>query len=74
MMRFLGVVSVCILTLGTHAMAQDISAGSRVTVNSDWHSKNGGPYSPKIVSCKSCSRISGSCIYSTPGAKGHFTI
>jgi len=48
-------VTLCISM--TSALAQDIAAGSRVTVTSDWHSQNGGPYSPKIVSCISNSDL-----------------
>ncbi|AVO37342.2 hypothetical protein [Pukyongiella litopenaei] len=44
------------------AAAQEIAAGSRITVTSDWHSKNGGPYSPEIVSCSS---NSGLCLRDT---------
>ena len=37
--------------LASPAVAQDIKAGSRVTITSDWHDANGGPYSPGVVSC-----------------------
>ena len=57
MRTILVALSISIVTFIAPAMAQDINAGSPVTVNSDWHSKNGGPYSPKIVSCKSSSRL-----------------
>lgn len=62
MNNFLVAVSVAIAAMGSAANAQDIKAGARITVNSDWHSKNGGPYSPKIVSCKS---KSGLCLRDT---------
>ncbi|WP_298570941.1 hypothetical protein [uncultured Aliiroseovarius sp.] len=59
-------ITVCaamlLTTLATPALAQDISAGSRITITSDWHSKNGGPYSPNVVSCKS---NSGLCLHDT---------
>lgn len=38
-------------------LAQDISAGSRVTIFSDWHDANGGPYSPNVVECPSSSGL-----------------
>ncbi|MXU65966.1 hypothetical protein [Oceanomicrobium pacificus] len=43
-------------------IAQDIKPGTRITVTSDWHAKNGGPYSPNIVSCNS---NSGLCLKDT---------
>jgi hypothetical protein len=58
----LGALSMSVLTMVAPAMAQEISAGSRITINSDWHDKNGGPYSPNIVSCKS---NSGLCLRDT---------
>lgn len=57
MRSILVAMSISIVALAAPAMAQEIKAGSRVTVNSDWHSKNGGPYSPRIVSCKSSSGL-----------------
>jgi len=54
--------AIILSTFTTPALAQDIAAGSRVTISSDWHSKNGGPYSPNIVSCKS---NSGLCLRDT---------
>jgi len=53
----IGVMPVMLGMLITPAFAQDIVPGSRVTVTSDWHSRNGGPYSPKIVSCHSDSGL-----------------
>ena len=50
------------LATAVPAIAQDIQAGSRITVTSDWHAKNGGPYSPKIVKCGS---NSGLCLRDT---------
>ncbi|SMO78999.1 hypothetical protein SAMN06265380_10987 [Ruegeria faecimaris] len=55
-------IAITLLTSMSPALAQDIAAGSRLTVTSDWHSKNGGPYSPQIVSCKS---NSGLCLRDT---------
>lgn len=55
-------VSTVLMLAGAPAVAQDISPGSRVTINSDWHDKNGGPYSPQIVSCNS---NSGMCLRDT---------
>lgn len=46
----------------TPAIAQDMNSGSRVTVESDWHDRNGGPYSPKVVPCNS---NSGMCLRDT---------
>src|SRR6056297_1961682 len=50
------------LAMVSPAMAQDIKAGSRVTITSDWHDQNGGPYRPNIVSCNS---DSGLCLLDT---------
>ncbi|MCW8843039.1 MAG: hypothetical protein OQK00_06450 [Rhodobacteraceae bacterium] len=62
-MRFtLGALLCVLLTTASVVTAQEITAGSRVTITSDWHKKNGGPYSPKIVSCKS---NSGLCLRDT---------
>lgn len=60
-LTFVG-IAVALMTSVSSASAQDIVEGSRVTVTSDWHSKNGGPYSPKIVSCNS---NSGLCLRDT---------
>ena len=59
---FISAIFILLAAFSAPAIAQEIEAGSRVTVNSDWHSQNGGPYSPKIVSCKS---NSGLCLRDT---------
>lgn len=56
-MRLFTIAVAFAIALPGLAAAQDISAGKRVTVTSDWHAKNGGPYSPQIVSCKSSSGL-----------------
>ena len=55
-------LAISLASLPGVAIAQDIRAGKRVTVNSDWHAKHGGPYSPKVVACKSSS---GLCLHDT---------
>ena len=59
-MRF--TIIALVACLASPAVAQDIAAGKRITVNSDWHAQNGGPYSPRIVSCDS---NSGLCLKDT---------
>ena len=56
------VASALLISLSAPTFAQEIKAGSRITVNSDWHAQNGGPYKPKIVSCNS---NSGMCLRDT---------
>ncbi|MEQ8403306.1 MAG: hypothetical protein RIB53_14795 [Roseitalea porphyridii] len=52
-----------VMALATGAvLAQDIRAGSRITISSEWHDANGGPYSPQVVSCGS---DSGLCVRDT---------
>lgn len=55
-------ITIVATMLISSAFAQDLRTGSRVTVNSDWHDQNGGPYSPKIVKCNS---NSGMCLRDT---------
>lgn len=62
MRQLLAVFAVSTLTFASQSVAQDIKSGSRVTVTSEWHAQNGGPYSPKIVPCNS---NSGLCLRDT---------
>jgi len=62
MRKLLFVLAISTMTFASQSWAQEIKSGSRVTVTSDWHAKNGGPYSPKIVSCNS---NSGLCLRDT---------
>lgn len=64
MRKLIGAVAACVVAISAvPASAQDIKAGSRVTVNSDWHATHGGPYSPKIVACDTAD--SGLCLRDT---------
>lgn len=51
------VLTVSLVGIGSNALAQEISEGSRITITSDWHDANGGPYSPRVVSCSSDSGL-----------------
>lgn len=60
-MKFLAVAALLSVS-AVPVAAQQISAGERITIRSDWHDANGGPYSPKIVTC---SANSGKCLRDT---------
>ena len=62
MRKLLTGIAISFFAIISPVVAQDIKARSRITVISDWHSKNGGPYSPTIVSCNS---NSGLCLRDT---------
>lgn len=62
MRKWLTGIAISLFAFSAPSLAQDIMAGSRITVTSDWHAKNGGPYRPKVVSCKS---NSGLCLRDT---------
>ena len=42
--------------------AEILRSGARVTITSEWHAANGGPYAPRIVAC---SAPSGQCLKDT---------
>lgn len=54
---FFGLFLAGLMGVSAPLAAQDIAAGSRITVTSDWHSKNGGPYRPTVSSCNSNSGL-----------------
>lgn len=63
MKKWVPIIAGSFCALGTgEGIAQNIQAGSRITITSDWHEANGGPYSPLIVSCNA---NSGMCLRDT---------
>lgn len=61
-MKFSALATALLALSTAPATAQQISTGQPVTIRSDWHDANGGPYSPKVVSC---SANSGKCLRDT---------
>lgn len=61
-MKFPALVMVSIALFAMPVTAQQIETDQRITIRSDWHDANGGPYSPKVVSC---SASSGKCLRDT---------
>ncbi|OWU83326.1 hypothetical protein ATO6_19545 [Oceanicola sp. 22II-s10i] len=51
------IVACAMIGLAGPLAAQDVAAGKPLTFRSDWHDRNGGPYSPMVVACKSSSGL-----------------